>query len=125
MQTSAALGGEFWSRPGMTYLRDLALHYDWSAGQFVERKTPVGRLHAGTTPVVITNVRMPGAQDTLEDIQAAAASDSKVLNDAFAGRDALIGRTFVWGAIALDKYAARLRAFRRLAVAEKVAEAER
>jgi len=35
VQQSAALGGDFWSRPDMRFLRDLALGYRWDGREFV------------------------------------------------------------------------------------------
>ena len=128
VQTSAALGGEFWARLDLTYLRSLALHYDWDTErqEFVERETPVSPLRASPTPTVLATMRTPEAHEarnTFEGMRDAAAHDSRVLNDAFAKHDALIGRTFGQGASALSAYDSALMGPERPDPGEELARA--
>lgn len=41
VQQSASLGGEFWKRQDLDYIRELALNYDWDGNEFLKRDTTI------------------------------------------------------------------------------------
>ena len=93
LQVSAQLGGEFWERPDVAYLRGVALTYDWDRAiqDFVERDHILPYLNTLSPTIVPQEPELRfGDFISFDELRGIRAKNAVTLNAAFRQHDAVL-----------------------------------